>query len=327
MENQYDQYADEIEIDLMEIIRVLAAKIPVMVAAGLLGAMLAFLAARFLMTPVYASTTKIYILNKQENSSVTYSDIQIGTQLTKDYAELILGRSVLEKVIKQLGLDMDYGTLKKKVTVDAIADTRIISITVRDPDPARAMETANAVRDIAAVHITNVMDIEAVNVAETAYLPTEKSSPNVKKVVLLGGFFGIFLVAAVAVIRYLLNDTIKTSEDVEKYLGLSTLALIPVNESGKKGKKSRWRRGEKNRRRNRKEEKKVQGRKEQAPEQPGRESGAEGNGQVPEQPARESVAEGNGQAPEQPARESGAEGNVQEVQKEGKHERQEEAGR
>lgn len=239
MENQYNQTSDEIEIDLMEVIRVLMAQLPMMAAVGLLAALLTFFAGSFLMVPAYSSTTKIYILNKQENSSITYSDLQIGTQLTKDYAELILGRSVLEEVIEQLGLDMDYETLKKRVTVDALDDTRIISITVQDPSPVRAMEAANAVRDAAAVHITNVMDIEAVNVAETAYMPTEKTSPGVKKMTLLGGFLGVLLVAAVSLARYLMNDTIKTADDVEKYLGLSTLALIPVNEGGKKSRKNR----------------------------------------------------------------------------------------
>lgn len=239
MENQYNQTSDEIEIDLMEMIRVLIAQIPMMAAVGLLTALLAFLLGNFFMTPTYSSTTKIYILNKQENSNITYSDLQIGTQLTKDYAELILGRSVLEEVIEQLGLDMNYETLKEKISVNALDGTRIISITVRDSSPVRAMELANAVRDAAAVHITDVMDIEAVNVAETAYMPTEKSSPSVKKMTLIGGFFGVFLIAAIAVIRHLVNDTIKTSDDIEKYLGLSTLALIPINESENKSRKNR----------------------------------------------------------------------------------------
>ena len=64
--------------------------------------------------PNYESTTKIYILNKQENNAVTYSDIQLGTQLTKDYAELIQSRFVLEEVVQGMGLDLSYDEMKKR---------------------------------------------------------------------------------------------------------------------------------------------------------------------------------------------------------------------
>ena len=106
----------------------------------------------------------------------------------------------------------------------------------------RAMETANAVREAATVHIQNVMDIEAVNVVETADLPTAKSGPAVGRMTVLGGAFGVFLVAAVVVMTVLFNDRIRTTEDVERYLNLSTLAVIPLNEGERKKKKKARRR-------------------------------------------------------------------------------------
>lgn len=237
-DNQNKQAPDETEIDLIEILRVMIKKLPMMIAVGLLTAMIAFLGSTFLITPEYESTTKIYILNKQDNANVTYSDLQMGTQLTKDYEELIQSRFVLEEVIQQLDLDMGYTTLKSKVSVSTLTDTRIISIKVKDQNPAMAMNIANAIRDAASVHITNVMDIEAVNVAEIANMPTAKAGPNVQKNTMVGGMLGVLLVAAVTVIVYLMDDTIKTADDVEKYLNLSTLALIPMKENEKKSKKA-----------------------------------------------------------------------------------------
>lgn len=239
MENQYKHTADDMEINLWDLLRVLAKKLPVIVAVGILTALIAFGIGEFAMAPIYSSTTKIYVLNKQENSSITYSDLQMGMQLTKDYAELIQSRPVLEEVIENMGLPMGYEKLREMVSVSTLEDTRILSITVSDTDPARAMNIANAVRDAASVHITNVMDIEAVNVAETAYMPTSKSEPNVARMTTFGGCLGILLVAGIVVIRFIMDDTIKNAEDVEKYLGLSTLALIPNNEGEKKGKKKK----------------------------------------------------------------------------------------
>lgn len=226
MENQ--RANDEIEIDLLEIVNVLLSRIWLILSAGIFLALVCFALSRFVLTPTYESTTKIYILNKTDNSSVTYSDVQLGTQLTKDYAELISSRYVLEEVIQKLSLDLEYRGLLSKVNVATPSDTRIVAITVEDTDPVQAMNIANCIREVASDHIQNVMDIDAVNIVETANMPTEKAGPSCMKWTLAGGVLGCLLVCAIVIIGFLMDDTIKSSEDVEKYLGLSTLALIPI---------------------------------------------------------------------------------------------------
>ncbi|MCM1345441.1 MAG: Wzz/FepE/Etk N-terminal domain-containing protein [Muribaculaceae bacterium] len=245
MENQRNN--DEIEIDLLELCSVLFARIWFILGSGFFCAVCCFALSRFVLTPYYESTTKIYILNKTENASVTYSDVQMGTQLTKDYAELINSRYVLEEVMQRLSLDMEYKELLDKVSVSTPTDTRIVSITVEDTDPVQAMNTANCIREVAGNHIQNVMDIEAVNVVETANMPTEKAGPSCMKWTLIGGFAGCFLLCALILVQYLMDDTIKSSEDVEKYLGLSTLALIPVAEDAADAKKKKKKRKKKKR--------------------------------------------------------------------------------
>lgn len=222
---------DTVEIDLLELFGVLMQQIWIILSVGLFAALLAFAVSKFLIAPTYESTTKIYILNKNANTTVTYTDVQLGSQLTKDYAELISSRYVLEEVIQEQGLDLDYNSLKKKVAVSTPTDTRVIYITVKDNDQIIAMNIANSVREAASRHIEKVMDIDAVNVVETANIPTQKSSPSCSRWTLIGGILGCFLVCAVVLVRFLLDDTIKASEDVEKYLELSTLGLIPVQES------------------------------------------------------------------------------------------------
>ena len=239
MEENTIRQTDEIEIDLWEICLVLIHNLALIISVGIMVALGTFLFTQLLVTPSYESTTKIYILNKQENASVTYSDIQLGTQLTKDYAELIQSRFVLEEVVQGMGLDLTYEQMKEKVSVTTPTDTRILAITVKDSDPVMAMKMANAIREAASVHIMNVMDIQAVNVAETANMPMKKASPSVLKNTFLGGVLGVFLIIAIVLVRYLMDDTIKTPEDVEKYLQLSTLAVIPLNEGETDGKKKK----------------------------------------------------------------------------------------
>mgnify|MGYP005935634595 FL=1 len=239
MEENTIRQTEEIEINLWEICLVLVHNLALIISAGIMAALGVFLFTQLVITPSYESTTKIYILNKQENASVTYSDIQLGTQLTKDYAELIQSRFVLEEVVQGMGLNLTYEQMKEKVSVTTPTETRILAITVKDSDPVMAMKMANAIREAAAVHIMNVMDIQAVNVAETANMPMKKASPSVLKNTFIGGLLGVFLIIAVVLVRYLMDDTVKTPEDVEKYLQLSTLAVIPLNEGESEGKKKK----------------------------------------------------------------------------------------
>lgn len=221
---------DAIEIDLLELGAVLMRRAWLILLVAVVAGASAFAFSRFVITPVYESQTQVYILSRQNSTgALTYSDVQLGTQLTKDYAQVVKSRFVIEQVIGQLGLDVTYDGLVSRVVVETPSDTRILSITVSDPSPTLAKELADEIRNVASQHITSVMDIEAVNVVDEGNLPVRPSEPSVPMWTVLGFLIGAFLTAAVVLVRYLLDDTIKSSEDVERYLGLSTLALIPVS--------------------------------------------------------------------------------------------------
>ncbi len=219
---------DVVEIDLQALFAMLFHWAWLILGCGIIFGAIAFCYANFLITPLYQSTTKVYVLNRQNESSVTYSDTQLSTQLTTDYEELMQVSDVMQAVVDELGLNISASTLASKVSVSS--GTRIIYITVTDSDPEMAQILATAVREAAAAHVKEVMDVDAVNVAEEANLPTSPSSPNVKKYTLIGLLLGIFLSAAILVLRFLLDDSIRTADDVERYLGLSTLASIPIRE-------------------------------------------------------------------------------------------------
>ena len=220
--NQQNQ--DEIEIDLLELLRVLWSKIGYVILAALALGLLMVLVSKVFMKPQYESTTKMYVLSKQDSSStVTSGDLQASSLLTKDYA--------------QLNLDLTYEEFLNKITVTTQNDTRILSITVKDEDPYVASQMADAIRVAASDHIQNVMNTEAVNVVDEANIPDEPVSPSIKKNGLIGAIAGAFIAIVIIIIVYLTNDTIQTSEDVERYLGVSTLGIIPLAEGQKKSKK------------------------------------------------------------------------------------------
>ncbi len=232
---------DLIEIDLQDLAGLLLSKAWLLILSMIITGIVGFVLSAFLIAPKYESTTSVYILKKDSDSAVTYSDTQLATQLTKDYENLITDRYVLETVIQKFGLEDDYEDFLEKVSVANKTDTRIIEITVKDENPVLAQNLANAIREVAAVHIKEVTDVEAVNVANVANLAQEPSEPSILKWTVIAAALGLFLSAAIVIIVYLMDDTIKTADDVAKYLEFSTLALIPdaSMEEGKKGKRTK----------------------------------------------------------------------------------------
>ena len=145
---------------------------------------------------------------------------------------MVKSRSVLEQVISVLNLDMSTQELSSSVTTENKTNTRILTISVSNEDPELVQEIANTLRETVSVKIREIMEIDAVNTIEEANLPSAPSSPNVMRNTMLGGILGVLI---------LFDDTIKTPDDVEHYLGLNVLTSIPVTEGEEKGKKTKRR--------------------------------------------------------------------------------------
>ena len=232
-----DRDADVMTIDLVEVFQVIRHWLWLIVLVALACGTAAYAFSKFVLPEEFESTTKIYVLDKSgaggTNSQSTYSDLQVGMQLTKDYVELIKSRTVLEAVMKDNHLDQTYTyeQFAETVNVQTPADTRIVTITVTNHDPALAQKLADDIRKRSGELIIKTMQIDAVNTYEKANYPDRKSAPSCGRWAVVAALIGALAVSAVVIARYLLDDTIKTSDDVEKYLGLSNLALIPFDES------------------------------------------------------------------------------------------------
>ena len=221
---------DEVEIDIGHILSILWEKILLIIATGIIVGLAGFLVSKFLITPKYESETKLYVLNRANDSATTLSDVQLSTQLTKDYQILVTSAPVMNQVIKELGLNMKASELASTISVDTPSDTRVLQITVTSDDPKRAKDIADKVAQVSSKKICDIMKIEQVNVIEEGSLSEEPAVDTVQKWTLIGLALGIVLSCAVIIIRSILDDTVKTTEDVEKYFDLSTLAVIPISE-------------------------------------------------------------------------------------------------
>ena len=231
---------DEIEIDLKELFYVIKRKLWIILLTGIVGAVGFGLFTAMVMKPVYTSSTMLYIVNKT-TTLTSLTDLQLGTQLTKDYKVLVTSRPVTGQVITNLDLNLSHEQLVKKIKVDNPTDTRILTISVEDTDPYMAKSIADEFASVASARMAEIMDSAPPNIVEEAYLPTQKTKPSITKNTMIGGLAGVFLAGAIILVLFVMNDAIKPPEDVEKYLGLNTLATIPVfeGETGAKKKKSK----------------------------------------------------------------------------------------
>lgn len=227
---------DEMEIDLLEIIRVLLSRIWLILLVGVVFAGGTGVYCKFIATPIYTSTTQLCVLGSTSIGSL--SDLTIGTQLTQDYIVVAQSRPVVEQVIDNLELDMTYEELLAVTRVDNPTDTRILSISVTDPDPTLAKQIVDQYAQVSRKRIAELMDINEPGVVEEGHVAEKKTSPNTSRNAMLAGILGILFASAIVIIRYMLDDTIKSSEDIERYLGLNTLGILPIEENALKEEQS-----------------------------------------------------------------------------------------
>ena len=222
-----DRTEQEAEIDLIDLAWALLDKIHYIVLCFLIGAVIMNAYSYFLVRPTYKSTAKMYVISASKNSVVDLDALNIGTSLTADYEQLMLSYPVLEQVINKLNLDMDSDTLAKMITLENPTDTRILNINVVSTDPKSARDIANTLMDVSVDYLPKTMSTNAPNVAQKAKLADHKDGPSYKKYTMIGALAGAFLYCMYLVVKYLMDDTIHTADDMEKYFDIVPLAVIP----------------------------------------------------------------------------------------------------
>ena len=229
-----NRYEENDEIDLLELFYELKKKLWLIILAAIIGGGAFGLYSKMILVPKYTSTAMMYVLSK-ETTLTSLADLQIGSQLTQDYKVMITSRPVLQQVVDELGLEYGYKALREKLTIDNPKDTRILTLSVEDPDPILAADIVNTVAECSSEYIGEIMEMIPPKIVEEGEATVAPTSPNVKKNAVMGAAGGIFLVCAFVAVRVIVNDTVKTEEDVEKYLKLSVLASVPEKDKGKRG--------------------------------------------------------------------------------------------
>lgn len=224
---------DEIEIDLYAFLMKLKSSWKKIILGMLLGALLSGIYSIFGMTPVYESTSSVYL--RGNGTSISLQDLQVGTQLTKDYEIIFKSRPILESTIKEIGLDMKPEELAKAITISNPTDSRILEITAKADSPDTAKDIANSIMKNGIDTVLEI-DAQAPYVIEKAIVNPIRVGMSRSKMVLLGAIIGALFVIVISFIRFILSDNIKSADDIERMIGIPVLSIVPEDDMHRKTK-------------------------------------------------------------------------------------------
>ena len=222
-----DTRDEEMEIDLLELFSYFMTKIWWIIGAFLIGALLAGLVTKFVITPKYTATAKMYMVSSSSQSVVDLTDLNIGQTISGDYVELLKTRPIIEDVIQEQNLDYSYKQLVDMLNLSVVDNTRIIRIDVTSTDNKEAMNIANALAEKGVKELPKLMETPAPHIAEYAIVPVNPSSPSLTKNTMIGALFVLLIMLAIFTVQFLLDDTFKTADDIQREFGVMPLTVIP----------------------------------------------------------------------------------------------------
>ena len=217
---------DEMEIDLREIFFLLKSRWKSIFLAMLIGAAIFGAYHVFMVKPSYQADASIYITST--DSMISFSDLQLSAALTDDYANIIKSRTVLNRVIDELDLNLNYKQLGALISVENPDSTHIVDIKVTCDDPELSRNITNALMNISVDQIYQVIGSGEPTVIDYAMAEAVQDvTPSLKKYLMLGALLGALIVCAIVVLRMLTDTTLKTVDDIDRYLHLPVLAAVP----------------------------------------------------------------------------------------------------
>lgn len=220
------------ELNLTDLFNYILSKILIIILIILLFTTGSVVYSMFIQKPMYQSYTTI-LLTKEENTAITYTDLNLNRSLVDTYSVIIKSNTVMKQVISNLKLDYSVGDLKKLVSVESVNDTEIIKVTVKNSDPVLARDIANEIAKVFNVEVVKLYNIQNIGVVDVAEVNDVPYNVSFTKQVVIGTFIGVVLSLGFVFVLFYFDTTIKNADDVEKKLGIPVIGTVPLS-GGKK---------------------------------------------------------------------------------------------
>ena len=231
---------NEVEIDLVPILKTLLSKLWVMILVGCIVAGIAFGAAKLFVKPTYRCGFSAYVNNQHaqatEKSILTNSDLAAAQQLTKTLSYIIRSNTILTASLQSINSDLSYEQFNRMVSTEIKDETELISVYVVNENPQLAYDLANAIAKTAPSYMADIVEGSSMKIVDYPVFSQVRYQPSYMKYALLGFAFGFLLIVVIVLIRYFKDDTVRGEDDVEQRFGLPILGVLPDNTSSSRNK-------------------------------------------------------------------------------------------
>ncbi len=216
------------EINILDFLNYVKKYIVIIMIVSLVLLLEAIVYNKTVKTPMYTTYTTVVLTQSSDasNSTITQNDITINQKLVSTYSEIIKSKLVLEQVISGLKLEYTYTELKKNISVEALANTEILKISVEDANAGKAAKIANKIATVFSKEVTKIYQLNNISILDKAQVPKTVSNNTLKRDMAISVFIGIFLSVAVIFVIYYFDDSIKLSDNLEEEVGLPIVAKI-----------------------------------------------------------------------------------------------------
>lgn len=223
------------EIDLKEVFEIFWEKKATIILLTAIFMVIGFIYSSFIVVPKYSSSTTLVLAQQattdvDSTTGITTTDITLNSKLIATYSKLAKSNMVIRPVISNLGIDDSEESIKSNVTVTAEEDTEILKITVTNTEPQKAADIANEVAEVFSEKVKELYKIENVHRVDPAEPNETPANINHVKTIIIFGAIGFILAAGYIFVLFMLDNSVKSGEDIEKNMQIPVLASIPVYE-------------------------------------------------------------------------------------------------
>ncbi|MDO4882835.1 MAG: Wzz/FepE/Etk N-terminal domain-containing protein [Oscillospiraceae bacterium] len=220
----------EREIDIIPILKELLKKLWLIILVGLILGGAVFVGTKVLIKPTYRSGFTAYVNNKQGKESTDFlssSDVTASKQLVLTYQKILTSNTILTAAAKSMELDASYNTLQKLVSTEVKDETEIISVFVVDTDPQFAYDYAQAISKTAPQYMAQIVEGSSMKIIDYPEFSDKRYKPSYSNFALIGFLIGALIVVVFVIIRYFMDDTVKSESDIESSFSIPILGVIP----------------------------------------------------------------------------------------------------
>jgi len=222
---------DEIEIDLLHIVKILWQKIWIIIISMILFGAVLFSYAVFIITPQYQAKAMMYVNNSSISigaTSFSLSELNAAQSLLDVYVIILQSRTTLEEVIEKANLDYTYEQLASRITAESVNGTEIFRIVATSSNPAEAELIVDTIVEILPERIADIVDGSSVRVVDHAVLPVQRSSPSYTRYAMIGLILGFVLSCGTIILLDLMDTTVRSEDYLyQKYSDIPMLAVVP----------------------------------------------------------------------------------------------------